>query len=127
MVMYNGYSYSEMPEREQGGHEKNHPFRKDVFREQTIVVSLSGFDLQRTEIDLFKTNAAMKNISQLTHDIDSLNKRYTTKVDENFKEFSSSLLFTHRVQYFNTESEDNSDVKQITVFNSKVLFDSSIL
>lgn len=119
MVMYNGYSYSEMPEREPGGEEKKHPFRKDVFREQTIVVSLSGFDLERTEIDLFKTNAAMKNIAQLTQDIDSLNKRYTTKVNQNFTEFSRTLLFTERNQNAQTDL-----ARSVPVFNTNVLYDS---
>lgn len=55
MVLYNGYSYSEMPEQDPGRSDvKKHPFRKDVFREQTLVVSLSGYDLERTEIDLLK-------------------------------------------------------------------------
>jgi len=124
MVMYNGYSYSEMPEREPGGEEKKHPFRKDVFREQTIVVSLSGFDLERTEIDLFKSNAAMKNIAQLTHDIDSLNKRYTTKVNQNFKEFSRTLLFTERNQNAMTDPANQSDVRSVPGFNTKALYDS---
>jgi len=123
MVMYNGYSYSEMPEKEPGG-EKKHPFRKDVFREQTIVVSLSGFDLQRTEIDLFKTNAAMKNIAQLTHDIDSLNKMYTTKVNQNYNEFSHTLLFTERNQNIPDHYLNKTDAKVVPVFDTENLYDS---
>ena len=122
MVMYNGYSYSEMPEREPGGEEKKHPFRKDVFKEQTIVVSLSGFDLQRTEIDLFKSNAAMKNIAQLTHDIDSLNKRYTTKVNQNYNEFTRTLLFTERNQ--NAPPEHILEKTVAPVFDTEFLYDS---
>jgi lipopolysaccharide export system permease protein len=124
MVLYNGYSYSEMPEQDPGRSEKKYPFRKDVFREQTLVVSLSGFDLERTEIDLFKTSAAMKNIAQLTHDIDSLNKRYNTRVNDNFREFSTSLLYTER-NYNNGNNENNGEAPPaIPVFNSKVLYDS---
>lgn len=124
MVLYNGYSYGEMPEQDPGRSEKKYPFRKDVFREQTLVVSLSGFDLERTEIDLFKTNSAMKNISQLTHDIDSLNKRYTNRINDNFREFSTSLLYTER--NFNDENykKQGEDSLAIPVFNTKVLYDS---
>jgi len=124
MVLYNGYSYSEMPEQDAGRSEKKYPFRKDIFREQTLVVSLSGFDLERTEIDLFKTNSAMKNVSQLTHDIDSLNKRYTSRVNENFKEFSTSLLYTERNYNIENYKKLGEDKSTNPVFNAKVMYDS---
>ncbi len=128
MVLYNGYSYSEMPEREPGGEEKELPFRKDVFREQTILVSLSGFDLERTEIDLFKNNSAMKNISQLTHDIDSLNKRYTKRLDDNFREFTTSLLFTGRnLDGGSSGGQDGTQVRANPVFDTRALYDSLIV
>jgi lipopolysaccharide export system permease protein len=57
MVLYNGYSYKEMPDKNEGPASRRHPFRKDTFNEQTLVVPLSGFDLERTEIDLFKSNS----------------------------------------------------------------------
>ncbi len=37
--------------------ENIHP-GKDIFKEQTIVISLTGFDLERSEEGLFKSNAA---------------------------------------------------------------------
>jgi lipopolysaccharide export system permease protein len=92
MVLFNGHSYSEMQEQDASKPEKSYPFRKDIFKEQTLVVSLSGFDLERTEIDLFKSNSAMKNITQLTNDIDSLNKRYIRRVNDHYGEFATSLL-----------------------------------
>jgi len=128
MVLFNGYSYSEMPEREPGGEEKKLPFRKDVFREQTIVVSLSGFDLERTEIDLFKNNSAMKNISQLTRDIDSLNKRYTNRVNDNFREFTTSLLYTSRnLNEGGNGGQDGAQLRTNTVFDTRALYDSLIV
>jgi len=125
MVLFNGYSYSEMPEKDPGRGEKTYPFRKDTFKEQTLVVSLSGFDLERTEIDLFKSNSAMKNISQLTRDIDSLNKRYTERVNDYHKEFNNSLLYEVR-NYSNAYNKGQGEsVKRPDLpFNSKVLYDS---
>lgn len=125
MVLYNGYSYSDMNEQESSGPEKRYPFRKDVFKEQTIVVSLSGFDLERTEIDLFKSNSAMKNIAQLTWDIDSLNKRYVGKVDEYYSQYTNSLLYNVK-NYTALDKSDTSKLKMATkpVFKAKVLFDS---
>ncbi len=96
MVLYNGYSYNEMPEKGDGAYNRKYPYRKDYFKEQTIIISLSGFDLERTEIDLFKSHSAMKNISQLTHDIDSLNKRYNKRVDNYYTEFDNTILYSGR-------------------------------
>lgn len=96
MILYNGYSYNEMPEKTDALQEKKYPFRKDYFREQTILVSLSGFDLERTEIDLFKSHSAMKNIAQLTHDIDSLNRKYGSRVESYYDEFNMNNLYTGR-------------------------------
>jgi lipopolysaccharide export system permease protein len=96
MILYNGYSYKEMTDKSNGPSSNKYPFRKDTFKEQTLVVSLSGFDLERTEIDLFKSNSTMKNISQLTHDIDSLNRKYTKRVNDHLKEFSESFLYSVR-------------------------------
>lgn len=123
MVLYNGYCYSDMPEQDPGKPEKTYPFRKDVFKEQTLVVSLSGFDLERTEIDLFKTNAAMKNISQLTRDIDSLNRRFTNRVNENYKEFTTTLMYNER-NYDNRYSDTEDQTQPVPVFNTKVIYDT---
>lgn len=125
MVLLNGYSYSEMPEQDPGRPEKSFPFRKDIFKEQTIVVSLSGFDLERTEIDLFKSNSAMKNIAQLTHDIDSLNKRYTTRVNDHYTEFTTTLIYAEK---FNVtpdhEALTGSVPPERPVFNARTIYDT---
>jgi lipopolysaccharide export system permease protein len=125
MVLYNGYSYNEMPEKEDGIPEKKYPFRKDYFKEQTIVVSLSGFDLERTEIDLFKSHSAMKNIAQLTHDIDSLNKKYNTRVNTYYKEFDNSILYTGRNRdIVHRADKDTSDSQDIKPFDTETVFNS---
>ncbi len=125
MVLYNGYSYSDIQEKGDGTGNKSYPFRKDVFKEQTLVVPLSGFDLERTEINLFKSNSAMKNIAQLTHEIDSLNKRYTSRVNAYFNEFTNSLLYSRR--NFNASSDYGKNPNTSAskpVFDTKALFDS---
>ena len=125
MVLYNGYSYNEMPERVEASQWKKYPFRKDIFKEQTLVVSLSGFDLERTEIDLFKSNSAMKKIGQLTNDIDSLNKRYTTRVNAYFKEFNSSYLYSvQNLQERNHSETDPTKIASKQSFDPVTLFDS---
>lgn len=125
MVLYNGYSYSEMQEKEPGNPEKTYPFRKDIFKEQTIVVSLSGFDLERTEIDLFKSNSAMKNIAQLTNDIDSLNRKYTNRVNDLYNEFTTTLLYSEKYNA-NPESESLTGLvpPERPVFKSRTIYDT---
>jgi len=96
MVLYNGYSYNEMEDESANISERSYPFRKDYFKEQTMVLSLSGFNLERSEIDLFRSNSAMLNISQLTYYIDSLNKRYNNRVNIQFREFNNTKLYAER-------------------------------
>lgn len=127
MVLYNGYSYNEMPEKEDELQGKKYPFRKDYFREQTILVSLSGFDLERTEIDLFKSHSAMKNIAQLTHDIDSLNKRYNSRVETYYDEFDMSKLYTGRrriVTRIRHAKSDSFQTVQVKPFNAEEIYRS---
>lgn len=124
MTLYNGYSYNDLEEKTVTPSEKKYPFRRDLFREQTLVISLSGFDFERSEMDLFKTNAAMKNIAELTHFIDSLNKKYNIKVDEQYKEFIDSRLFIEK-NYIEDYTYDKATAPIATApFNSKSLFDS---
>lgn len=126
MVLYNGYSYNEISGKsEDGPPEENHyPFRKDFFKEQTLVVSLSGFDLERTEIDLYKSNSSMKNITQLTHDIDSLNKRYSNRINIFFKEYNKTMIYTERNNGNNYSGSDISPKPENPVFNAKELYNS---
>jgi len=127
MVLYNGYSYREMTEKNEGPATKHYPFRKDTFKEQTLVVSLSGFDLERTEIDLFKSNSSMKNISQLTHDIDSLNRRYTTRVNDHLREFKETFLYTVRtpmVKSRDIKTDSSARVGTMAKLDLKAVYDS---
>ena len=108
MKLYNGYSYTEMKERVAGSAENKYPFRKDTFREQTLVLPLSGFDLQRSEMNLFKSHSAMLNITELTHYIDSLNKRYNEKADAFYNEYTTTALYTGRASFIRLPADQDS-------------------
>jgi lipopolysaccharide export system permease protein len=101
MTLFNGYSYSEIEERTPNPAYRKFPSRKAYFKQQTIVISLSGFDLERSQDGLFKSNAAMKNIAELTYFIDSMNTKYNEKVNFQFKEFNGTKIYTER--YFGYE------------------------
>jgi lipopolysaccharide export system permease protein len=126
MILYNGKAFTEVEEKNVGPSERKYPTRKDVFKEQTYVLSLSGFDLERSEIDMFKSNSWMLNLSQLSHYIDSLNTRFNTHQNNQFKEFNGSRLYLQRNFITGTETQTDTGrvSKEIPAFNSTALFDS---
>jgi lipopolysaccharide export system permease protein len=126
MILYNGKSYNELEEKNVGVDERKYPARKDEFQEQTIVISLSGFDLERSEEGLFKSNAAMKNITQLTFFIDSLNKRYTEKINQQFNEFNKTKIYYERIYIPNYAVSESltETAEKIKPFDTRKIFDS---
>jgi lipopolysaccharide export system permease protein len=87
MVLYNGFSATELEEKNVNADQKKYPFRKDFFKEQTIVISLRGFELERSQFDLFKSHSAVLNISELTFYIDSMNTNFRNNVSAYYDEF----------------------------------------
>jgi len=96
MILYNGSTFNEIEEKNVISAEKKHPSRKDVFKEQTVVISLTGFDLERSGNEMFRSNSWSKNLKELTHDIDSLSKNYNDKLNSQYSEFNSSRLYLER-------------------------------
>jgi lipopolysaccharide export system permease protein len=126
MILYNGYAYSEIEEKNANLSARKYPSRKGFFKEQTIVIPLSGFDLERSEDGLFKSNAAMLNISQLTFYIDSLNKRFNNKLNTQFKEFNTTKIYYEKINMLNFAVSDfkTDSIKKFREFNTKAIFDS---
>jgi lipopolysaccharide export system permease protein len=126
MTLYNGKSYVEMEEKNVVPGTRKFPSRKDYFKEQSIIIPLNGFDLERSEDGLFKSSAAMKNISELTYFIDSLNKRYAEKINLQFKEFNGTKIYIQRTyQPGYAVPDDLTDtLKKISRFDTRGLFDS---
>jgi lipopolysaccharide export system permease protein len=127
MVLYNGYSFNEVEEKNMTPSSRKYPSRKDYFKEQTIVISLTGFDLERSEDGLFKSNSAMLNISQLTFYIDSLNMRHNERITNQFNEFNSSKIYTQRggaKRPANRNISADTLVKKTYMFQPKAAFDS---
>lgn len=126
MTLYNGKSYNELEEKNVNAEAKKYPSRKDVFKEQSIVISLVGFDLERSQDGLFKSYAAMLNISQLTYYIDSLNKKYNEKRNLQFKEYNAVKIYNQRnfqVSPYGPKSKTDS-LKKLVIFDTKILYDS---
>jgi lipopolysaccharide export system permease protein len=96
MTLFNGYSYTDLAEKTRVEAEKTYPFRRDSFEQQTVVIELSGFDLQRSDDDLFGSHSAMLNITMLSKYIDSLNQRFVMRRDNYFTEFNISHIYINR-------------------------------
>jgi lipopolysaccharide export system permease protein len=126
MTLYNGHGYTELEEKNIGLNNRKFPSRSDSFKEQSIVIPLTGFDLQRSEEGLFKSNAAMLNISQLTSTIDSLNRKYVEKLNIQFRDFKNMKLYIIRnLKSTTPEQSANQDTLNKHIrFDVKVLFDS---
>jgi lipopolysaccharide export system permease protein len=107
MTLYNGYSYTEIEESNVSQSERKYPFRKDSFKEQRIVIQLSGFGLDRSEMDLFKNNSGMLNIYQLNQYIDSMNIMYDERLDVNFEDYKTARLYT--VINYNYQPQNKQD------------------
>ena len=129
MTLFNGYSYSEVDEKTPPNPSmRKFPFRKDRFKEQSIVISLSGFDFERSKMDLFKASSVSKNLSELMYFTDSLKKTNARMEDSYFTEFNTTRIYTER--NFNVPAVPKIDtitVKQPLVFNTWAIFDTLLL
>ncbi|MCE5348044.1 MAG: LptF/LptG family permease [Bacteroidales bacterium] len=126
MTLYNGFSFNEISEKNVTTSAKKYPSRKDYFKEEQIVIPLTGFDLERSEGGLYKSNAAMLNISQLTFYIDSLNKRYNGKQTDQYQEFHDTKIYSMMSQsYFNSDYHNTIDtINKLKASDIKTLYDS---
>jgi lipopolysaccharide export system permease protein len=117
MNLYNGYSYYELDEKNVSISNKKYPFRRDYFKEQTIVVSLSGFDLERSKEDLFKLNSSTQKVSQLLFFIDSLGRLNNSKKEAYFNEFITTSLYSERNFYQpGITASDSASIAMLPVF-----------
>jgi len=126
MTLYHGYGHTEMEEKIGNPTLRKYPSRVDEFKEQTIVIPLTGFDLQRSDDGPLKTGPSVLNISQLTYTIDSLNKKYTGRIAFEFKDFKNNKIYVVRnLNAVHSAKQDESNVLNITrKFDTKALFDS---
>lgn len=124
MTLYNGYSFNEMEEKNMSSADKTHPSRKDYFREQRIVIPLQGFDLERSNDGLFKSNAAMLTLNELNYHIDSLGKSYNERVNAHYRDFKYSKVY-HLMNYaYLANNVVNDSLKKTVKFEPYSLLDS---
>jgi len=96
--LINGFMNEELPSSSptfdkdgNPSYKEYNPARKSHFTTATIKLDLSGFQIERTNEDLFKNQFEMMNIFQLTHAVDSSIAKYY----EVTKTFSRGTLNDH--------------------------------
>ena len=122
-TLYNGYSYNDMPEKNRSMSERSYPFRSDAFKEQTILVELTGFDLDRSDLNLFKSNQTMLDMNQLNYFIDSLSTKLVSRQDAYAIEFQRSKIYTRKNFTRNIDNQDTVQNEYIA-FNVDSLYAS---
>ena len=86
-TMYNGRSYHELDIDRKNVKDFTYPYREDLFQEQTILIELTGFGLDRTDESLFKSNYSMMSLNMLEHYEDS----FRTEIHNIYKNINDVL------------------------------------
>jgi lipopolysaccharide export system permease protein len=83
VTLYHGHSYEDVVDaRKPARQNKNFPFRHDFFDRQVFRMVLPGFDLERSDEQIFKSSYQMMNLAQLNNTIDSLSQILVTQEDQ---------------------------------------------
>lgn len=133
ITLWNGVNYTELDE-DRRKRTKTYPHRHYKFKEQRLILKLTGFGLKRTDEDLFRSNYQMMNLEQLKNAQDSLRKElefrdnqfYRTLMIQNYFKLRRSfrrrdlarMKKTHKdsVQIQKKEYPDRIDID--SVFNT---------
>jgi len=106
VTLWNGNIYSELEDSRRRVVDNSYPSRTDKFREQRIVITMTGFELMRSDESLFKNSYQMLNVNQLGNITDSLSNELETKT-KNFNE----VLLTNN--YFALKSSGKSSLSVV--------------
>ena len=102
-TLYSGYNYEEMEDRARQRETRTFPHRNDRFREQRLIIELSGFDLQRTDEEAFRHNSQMMNLNQLSMTADSLSQVMTKDVSNHTQTMIQTNFFKREAYHRNLQ------------------------
>lgn len=102
LTLYDGKNYVEEIEKKKRNEGKEYPQRTTRFKEERFAIDLSGMGFERSDESLYKSSAAMLNLSQLEYTTDSLNERFQNETDG----YLSNLV---RGNYFKKMDYNNQD------------------
>jgi lipopolysaccharide export system permease protein len=110
-------SYAEEPGKKSSG--KTFPGRKATFRTATYKMNLTGFELNRTQDELFKNDFEMLNVFQINQTVDSLRLNYKELTDN----FVSNSKNKH--EYFQAISYEKAKPKKEHGINDSLVDESN--
>lgn len=116
LTLYNGWNYNEVTEDQKRNRDRSYPHRREKFAEQNVVISLSGFELKRTDQNLFKNNYQMMNLGQLSMVEDSLKNEYK----QNLEVFKKNVLesnYYKRYSFYSAKSDTTQKVDTLRSVN----------
>lgn len=95
IVLWDGHRYEEMIENKRR-REKRFPHQTLKFKEQQIIIELTGFELSRSDESIFKNAYQMLNVQQLQRAVDSIKLDLNSKTrDFHVSMVNKSLLRTN--------------------------------
>jgi len=126
MTLYNGYSFTELEEKNVIPDERKYPSRRDFFREQTMVLALSGFDLERTSHEMFRNTSWSMNMQQLSYFVDSLTNNYRIRQASQLREFLTQNVYIEQTRepHFAITPDTVSAPAHPVKFDAKTIFDT---
>ncbi len=125
MTLYNGYSFNELKENSEIPQERRYPSRRDTFKVQTLVLSLTGFDLERSGNEIFRSSSWMMNMEQLRHSVDSLGTYYNNKRKTQFTEFNTNIMYSQRYWMLHHDLQsDTNRTRSGKTFDAEALYNN---
>ncbi len=109
VTLFDGCNYEEM-EEQKNKQQNTYPHRKDIFKEQELILDMSGFGMHRTDENLFKSHYKMLNIYQLEEQNDSLKKKLR-KEKSNFSQTLVTDLLAINDKQEKNDKKDEPDIK----------------
>jgi len=128
LKLFSGYAYSELDDKNTPNEKRKYTFRRDRFSEQTMIIKLDDYDLDRSENDLYRSHYAMMNTTQLNVFVDSLEKRVDTRTVSYYKDFYKTKLYSSP-GFAKSKSHEN-DTGTVVVkpdFNCRAVYDTLLL
>jgi len=120
-TLYNGHAYNEVREKGRSSANKKYPFRSDKFAEQTLIIELGGFDLERSDLSLFKSNQTMQDMASLQYFIDSLSRKLNVRQDNYIREYTTSKIYSKKNYQRKDGGSDTAKYEYIP-FNTDSLY-----
>jgi lipopolysaccharide export system permease protein len=111
VILFSGTNYEEIADK---ANDTTHSFVRSKFKEQKVLFDLSGFRMERTQEDLFKTNYAMLNISQINYITDSIEKNKKEQISLFKKNFSSMMAISEKPETKTSSATPKKNISQVS-------------